>query len=74
MNSAFAGHINIVRLLLARATRLNDGLLSSIATKVAILAEDAESGMVRADGAEAWRNFLNPFITERHKQDAGSSA
>jgi ankyrin repeat protein len=72
MNAAFAGHIGIVRLLLARAARINDDLLRGIATKVAILEENAESGMVRAEGVEAWRNFLNALITERQKQDASA--
>ena len=69
MNAAFAGHAPIVRQLLARGARISDDLLSSLQLKVSILEENAESGMVRPEGAEAWRNFLNAMIDERRKQD-----
>ena len=70
MNAAFAGHIPIVRQLLARGARISDDLLSSLQMKVSILEENAESGMVRPEAAEAWRNFLDGMIAERKKQDS----
>ena len=73
MNAAFAGHVSIVRILLARGARISDDLLSSVATKVAILEENAEGGMVRAEAVDAWRNFLNALIAERQKQDGSPS-
>ena len=69
MNAAFAGHVNIVRVLLAKGARVSDDLLNSIATKIAILEENAENGMVRPDAVGAWRNFLDALIAERKKQD-----
>jgi ankyrin repeat protein len=69
MNAAFAGNIAIVRLLLERGARISDDLLSSLQVKVSILEENAESGMVRADAAEAWRGFFDFMIAERKKQD-----
>jgi hypothetical protein len=44
-----------------------------VATKVGILEENAESGMVRPDAAEAWRGFLDGLVAERQKQDAKAS-
>ena len=70
MNAAFAGHIDIVRMLLAKGARISDDLLDSLSTKVSILEENAEGGMVRPEAAEAWRGFLNGMIAERQEQDA----
>ena len=72
MNAAFAGHVGIVRRLLARGARISDDLLSSLQTKVSILEENAEGGMVRPEAAESWRTFLDAMIAERRKQDGGS--
>lgn len=71
MNAAFAGHVNIVRVLLAHGARISDDLINSIAMKVGILEENAESGMVRAEAAKAWRQFLDAMIAEQRKQQVG---
>jgi ankyrin repeat protein len=69
MNAAFAGHVAVVRQLLAVGARISDDLLNSVAMKVRILEENAEEGMVRPEAAEAWRGFLDGLIAERRKQD-----
>jgi hypothetical protein len=74
MNAAFAGRTAIVRRLLASGARISDDLLNSLAMKVRILEENAESGMVRAEAAEAWRGFLDALVAERRKQDGAADA
>jgi ankyrin repeat protein len=68
MNAAFAGHVSLVRLFIAR------GALNSLAMKVSILKENAESGMVRPEAAQAWQEFLESLIAERRRQDLGEPA
>ena len=46
MNAAVTGHVDVVRLLLAKGARVSNDLLSTIQLKVNILEENAESGMV----------------------------
>ena len=58
MNAAFAGNIGIVRLLLEKGAQVSDDLIASVALKVDILEENAESGMVRPEAVDAWRRFL----------------
>lgn len=69
MNAAFAGHVAVVRQLLAAGAKISDDLLSSVAMKVRILEENVEEGMVRPEAARAWRDFLDALVTERRKQD-----
>jgi ankyrin repeat protein len=68
MNAAVAGHIGLVRLLLDKRARVGDDLVRSIALKVSILEENAESGMVRPEAVEAWRRFLELLIEARQAQ------
>jgi ankyrin repeat protein len=70
MNAAFGGHVTLVRLLLDKGAKINDDLLMSLGQKVAILEENAEDGMVRAEAVEAWRGFRDFLIAERQRQDA----
>lgn len=49
------GHFDVSQLLLERGARVTDDLLSIIQTKVSILEENAEAGMVRWEGVEAWK-------------------
>lgn len=74
MNAAFAGHAGVVRKLIEKGARVSDSLLRTMATKVSILEENAENGMVRREAAEAWRGFLDELIAERRKQDAAAHA
>ena len=71
MSAAFAGHVDVVRILLAAGRRISDDLLRSLSTKVGILQENAEDGMVRPEAAQAWREFLDSMIAERQLQDRG---
>lgn len=70
MCAAFAGHVPVVRILLRAGARISDDLLNSLAMKVEILEENAESGMVRPESADQWRRFLQGMVAEREKQDA----
>lgn len=69
MNAAFAGHVAVARQLLAAGARISDDLLNSLVMKVSILEENAESGMVRPEAAQAWRGFLDAMVAERRRQD-----
>jgi hypothetical protein len=69
MNAASRGHFDVVRLLLQKGARISDDLLSIIQTKINILTENAEAGMVRWEGVEAWKGHQNFLLTERHRQD-----
>ncbi len=68
MNAAFAGNIGIVRLLLERGAQVTDDLIASVALKVDILEENAESGMVRPEAVDAWRRFLEMLIAARQER------
>jgi ankyrin repeat protein len=68
MNAAFAGNIGIVRLLLEKGARVTDDLLASVQLKVNILEENALSGMVRPEAAEAWKRFLAMLVAARQAQ------
>jgi ankyrin repeat protein len=74
MNAAFAGHVSLVRLFIARGALISDDLINSLAMKVSILKENAESGMVRPEAAQAWQEFLESLIAERRRQDLGEPA
>ena len=69
MNAASRGHMEIVQLLLEKGARVSDDLLSIIHTKVGILEENAENGMVNPEAVEAWKGFLEHLQTQRLRQD-----
>ncbi len=69
MNAASRRHFEIVQLLLQKGARVSDDLLSIIQTKVDILEENAEAGMVKWEGVEVWKSFQNFLLTERYRQD-----
>lgn len=68
-NAASRRHLEVVQLLMDRGARVTDDLLSIVQTKVNILEENAEGGMVTAEGVEAWKQTLQFFVTQRLKQD-----
>ncbi len=72
MNAAFAGHADIVIYLISKGARISNDLLSSVQMKVNILAENAEAGMIKPEGVDAWKEFLNYLFAERQKQDSRS--
>jgi hypothetical protein len=74
MNAASRGHFEIVQLLLQKGARVSDDLLSIIQTKVNILEENAEAGMVRREGVEAWKSCQQFLLTERYRQDVPAMA
>jgi hypothetical protein len=69
MNAASHGHFEIVQLLLQTGARVSDDLLSIIRTKVNILEENAEAGMVKWKDVEVWRSRQQFLLTERYRQD-----
>lgn len=68
-NAASRGHFDIAQLLVDRGARVTDDLLSVLQTKVNILEENAERGMVTEEGITAWKEVLAFFVTQRLKQD-----
>ena len=69
MNAATASHLPSVRALIAAGAKVTDDLLGSVSTKVSILEENAEIGMVRPEAVGAWRGFLNELLAARAAQD-----
>jgi hypothetical protein len=69
MNAASHGHFEVVDLLLAKGARVSDDLLSIVQTKVAILEENAEAGMVRREGVEVWKARQQFLVTARYRQE-----
>lgn len=67
-NAASRGHAEVAQVLLDRGARVTDDLLSVLQTKVDILEENAESGMVTREGAAAWKGILEFFVTRRLEQ------
>ena len=65
MNAAVAGNVGIVRLLLEKGARVSDDLVKSVQLKVSILEENAESGMIREEAVQAWRDFVSFLIEAR---------
>jgi hypothetical protein len=63
------GHSDVAQMLLDRGARVTDDLLSIIQTKVNILEENSEAGMVTAEGVANWKQVLDFFTTQRLKQD-----
>ena len=68
-NAASRGHADVVQILLDHGARVTDDLLSVLQTKVNILEENREAGMVTAEGVTHWKGVLDFFITQRMKQD-----
>lgn len=69
MNAATNGHIEIVKLLNDNGAEISYDLLSVIQMKVNTLTENAGMGMVKPEGVEAWKNFLEYLVNERKWQD-----
>jgi hypothetical protein len=68
-NAASRRHFEIVQLLLQKGARVSDDLLSIIQTKVNILEENAEAGMVLWEGVEAWKGL--PAVSAHGEVPAG---
>ncbi len=67
-NAASRGHFDVAQILVDRGARVTDDLLSVLQTKVNILEENAERGMVTEEGVTAWKEVLELFVTQRLKQ------
>jgi len=68
-NAASRGHSDVAQILLDHGARVTDDLLSIVETKVNILEENREAGMVTEEGVTHWKGVLDFFITQRIKQD-----
>lgn len=68
MNAATQGRMEIVKLLIDNDAEISYDLLSTIQLKVNILAENAESGMVKPEAVAAWKKFLEYLVEEGKKQ------
>ncbi len=68
-NAASRGHFDVAQILLDQGARVTNDLLSIIQTKVNILEENCEAGMVTEEGVTHWKGVLDFFITQRMKQD-----
>ena len=67
MNAATNGHFKITQYLIENGAEISYDLLSVIQMKVNILAENVELGMVKPEGAKAWKKFLEYLISESNK-------
>ncbi len=68
-NAASRGHFKVAQRLLDHGARVTDDLLSILQTKVNILEENSEAGMVTAQGVAIWKRVLELFIAQRKAQD-----
>jgi hypothetical protein len=69
-NAASRGHFEVAQTLLDRGARVTDDILGILQTKVRILEENSEAGMVKAEGVARWKQVLEFFIAQRTKQDS----
>lgn len=69
MSAAFAGQLEVVQILLDRGALVGDDLLAGVQTKVNILRESAESGLVEADTVDAWEAFQSDLLGARLRHD-----
>jgi ankyrin repeat protein len=68
-NAASRGHFEVAQVLLDRGARVTDDLLSIVQTKVSILEENRDAGMITEEGVAAWKKVLDFFVARRMKQD-----
>jgi ankyrin repeat protein len=68
-NAASRRHFAIAQTLLDRGARVTDDLLSVLQTKLNILQENCEAGMVTQEAVDVWKQVMQIFITQRQKQD-----
>jgi ankyrin repeat protein len=68
-NAASRGHFKVAQMLLDRGARVTDDVLSILRTKVDILEENREAGMVTDQNVAIWRRVLELFITQRSNQE-----
>jgi ankyrin repeat protein len=69
MNAATNGQIEITKFLIEHGAEISYDLLSTIQLKVNILAENAESGMVKPEAVVAWQQFFEYLAEESKKQN-----
>ncbi len=69
MNAATNGQIEITQYLIENGAEISYDLLSTIQMKVNILAENAESGMVKPEAVVAWQQFLEYLVEESKKRN-----
>lgn len=68
-NAASRGHFNVAQILLDHGARVTDEVLSILQTKVNILEENREAGMVTAQAVEIWKRVLDIFTSQRNSQE-----
>jgi hypothetical protein len=68
-NAASRDHYEAAKILLDHGARVTNDLLSLLQTKVNIMGENYEGGMVTEEGVKHWQAMLEFFGTERIKQD-----
>ena len=68
-NAASRGHSDVAQFLLDHGARVTDDVLSILQTKLNILVENNEAGMVTEEGVTHWKGVLDVFVTQRMKQD-----
>lgn len=68
-NAASRDHYEAAKILLDHGARVTNDILSILQTKVSIMEENYEGGMVTAEGLEHWKAVFEFFVTERIKQD-----
>lgn len=68
-NAASHDHYEVAKILLVHGARVTNDVLSVLQTKVNIMEENYEGGMVTEEGVKHWKAMLEFFVTERIKQD-----
>lgn len=68
-NAASRDHYEVAKILLDHGARVTNDVLSVLETKVNIMEENYEGGMVTEEGVEHWKAMLEFFGRERIKQD-----
>lgn len=62
MNACLEGHEQVAEFLLDLGAKITSDLVMSLSQKVRILEENAQSGMVKPEAAQAWRDFLDRLL------------
>ncbi len=69
MQAAFGGHVEVVQMLIERGALISRSLLSGLQTKVSILEENTQLGMVNPKSAQSWRQFLEYMVIKYQAQN-----
>ena len=68
-NAASHDHYEVAKILLDHGARVTNDVLSILQTKVNIMEENYEAGMVTEEGVKHWKAMYDFFGTQRIKQD-----